>query len=171
MNFPPAEFPIIFTPGARTSNNRPLIDFSTTDGTSGIDHYEVGIIDKNQPLTESPVFVEAESPFQVPLVEGGKLEVIIRAVDKAGNVRDESIDVRQSFGFAKFFKNYPIYILIALIFFGLFMFFFHSLVGRHFIQHIRDIIKASKKENPPPPPTPPAPPASSLPVEQKLELK
>ena len=36
---------------------RTLVSFLTTDNLSGIDHYEVGVIDKSQPATESPVFL------------------------------------------------------------------------------------------------------------------
>jgi len=72
--------------------NRALVSFSTIDTLSGIDHYEVGIIDKTKSPLESPSFMEAESPYQLPAFVSGSLRVIVRAVDRAGNVRDESAD-------------------------------------------------------------------------------
>ena len=77
---------------AATVINRALVSFFTTDSLSGVDHYEVGIIDKTKSPLESPVFVEAESPYQLPTFISGNLRVIIRAMDGAGNVRDESVD-------------------------------------------------------------------------------
>ncbi len=156
---PPAEFKIEanYLVAAVISGERTLVSFFTTDNLSGIDHYEVGIIDKNQPATESPVFVQSESPFQVPLGIGGKLEVVVRAVDKAGNVRDESIDVREGNGTLGFFQKYPIYILLSIIFLGLFLFLFHFLVGHHVIAHTRQVWQLIRKDEklestiPPPP--------------------
>jgi hypothetical protein len=145
---PPAEFKpqINFLAAATILADRTLVSFFTTDNLSGIDHYEVGVIDKNQPPTESPVFVQAESPFQVPLSAGGKLQVIVRAIDKAGNVRDESVDVRLPFIITKFFQDYPIYILLGIIFLGLILFILHLLFGHHIIRHIHRIIAFIRKE-------------------------
>ncbi len=73
--------------------DRALISFSTTDTLSGVDHYEVGVIDKTKSPLESPSFVEAQSPYQLPAFISGNLRVIARAIDRAGNVRDEFADV------------------------------------------------------------------------------
>lgn len=73
--------------------DRALVSFFTTDALSGIDHYEVGVIDKNTSPLDSPVFVETQSPYQVPNLISGDLRIIVRAVDRVGNVRDESIDI------------------------------------------------------------------------------
>lgn len=146
---PPAEFTIKteFLVAAVIDVERTLVSFFTTDNLSGIDHYEVGIIDKTAPATESPVFVQAESPFQVPLDTNGKLEVIVRAFDMAGNVRDESVDVRVPFVITKFIKDYSVYILIAIILLGFIILILHYLVGHHIIRYIRRIIEILKKEN------------------------
>ncbi len=146
---PPAKFKpqTNFLVAAAVAAQRTLVSFFTTDNLSGIDHYEIGIIDKSQPATASPVFVQAESPFQVPLTEGGKFEVIVRAIDKANNIRDESIDVRQSFGIAKFFKEYPVYILLGIILLGVTLLVLHFLVGHHIIRYIRRVLEILKKES------------------------
>lgn len=128
------------------SKDRTLLSFFTTDNLSGMDHYEVGVIDRNQPLTEFPVFVEAQSPFQVPVYNGSNLEVIVRAIDKAGNVRDETINVKPPFIFAKFFKDYPIYILLGIIFLGLTFFILHFFIGHHVARYIAHVIAILKKE-------------------------
>lgn len=145
---PPAEFKpeINFMVAAAILAERTLVSFFTTDNLSGIDHYEVGVIDKNQPPTESPVFVQAESPFQVPLIADGKLEVIVRAIDKAGNVRDESTDVRLPATLTKFVKDYLVYILIAIILLSFIMLILHYLVGHHIIRYINHIKQILKKE-------------------------
>ncbi|MEK7564319.1 MAG: cohesin domain-containing protein [Patescibacteria group bacterium] len=136
---PPAEFTpeTNFLLAATILAERTLISFFTTDNLSGIDHYEVGVIDKLAPLTESPVFIEAESPFQVPINSGGKLEVIVRAVDRAGNVRDSSVNVEVPFIITKFIKDYIVYILLSIILLGFTMLVIHYLVGHHIIRAIR----------------------------------
>jgi len=126
--------------------DRTLISFNTTDNLSGIDHYEIGIIDKSQPPTVSPVFVQAESPFQVPLSAGGKLQVIVRSFDKAGNVRDEKVDVQIPFAMQTFIQKYLIYILIGIILLGFVILIIHYLAGYHIIRYINKVKQMMKKE-------------------------
>lgn len=128
---------------------RTLVSFFTTDNLSGVDHYEVGVIDKNQPLTDSPVFIQTESPFQLPFSKDGRLQVIVRAVDKANNVRDESIDIRMPFVITKFVQDYLVYILLGIIILGLVMLLIHYMLGYHIIRAIRRfrlILKNEKEE-------------------------
>ena len=136
---PPAGFTPVadYLMAAVIASNRTLVSFFTTDNLSGVNHYEVGIIDKNQPLTESPVFVEAESPFQVPLQADGKLEVIVRAVDNAGNVRDESVSVEAPWVISKFIQDYLVYILGGIILLGFVMLIMHYMFGHHVIRVLR----------------------------------
>jgi hypothetical protein len=135
---PPAEFTpeINYLMASAASTERALASFFTTDNLSGVDHYEVGVIDKSQSPTESPTFVQAESPFQVPLVSGDKLQVIVRAIDKAGNIRDESVDVRVPFVVNKFVKDYSAYILISMILAGLAILLTYYLFGRRIIRYL-----------------------------------
>lgn len=145
---PPAEFKPKedFLVSESVLAKRVLVSFFTTDNLSGLDHYEVGVIDKNQPPTESPAFVQTESPFQLPLVEDGNVRVIVRAIDRAGNIRDESIDVRTPFIFEIFLKQYLIYILVGIILLGFFVLVLHYLVGHHVIRHLRRVMQIVKKE-------------------------
>lgn len=147
---PPADF----TPetdyliSAAVFIERTLVSFFTTDNLSGIDHYEVGVIDKSQPVTASPVFVETESPYQVPMSKMGSLStVIVRAVDKAGNVRDASIDIKPPFLIEKYVREYIVYILGGIILIGLFALIIHYLVGHHIIRHLRRVFTLANKED------------------------
>ena len=146
---PPAEFKpeANYLVSAVILTERTLVSFFTTDNLSGIDHYEVGVIDKNQPATASPAFIEAESPFQVPLVEGGMLEVIVRAVDKAGNVRDASVDVRPPKVVGQFIKENIIYILMGIILLGFCMLILHYLFGHHIISRLRKAMRQIDRED------------------------
>ncbi|MEK7227470.1 MAG: cohesin domain-containing protein [Patescibacteria group bacterium] len=144
---PPADFKpeIDYLLAATILNERALVSFFTTDNLSGVDRYEIGVIDKSQPVTVSPVFVQAESPFQVPLTES-KLSVIVRAVDKAGNIRDVSMAVGSPSLVGKFMKNNLVYILLFIIFAGLIGLILHYLVGHHIIRYLRKAAELVKKE-------------------------
>ncbi len=148
---PPARFTpeVDYLVAAIILTDRTLVSFFTTDNLSGVNHYEVGIIDKSQPLTESPVFVEAQSPFQVPLQPDGKLEVIVRAVDNAGNVRDESVSVEAPFFLTKFVSDYIVYILAGIILLGFVILIMHYLFGHHVIRVLkkaRQMINSEKED-------------------------
>jgi hypothetical protein len=67
-----------------TSNNKPTIEFSTTDATSGLDHYEVNVDDKSLGTKTSPY------QFQNPLTDGIH-NVTVKAYDKASNIREGDI--------------------------------------------------------------------------------
>ncbi len=147
---PPAEFKpeADYLLAASVIIERTLVSFFTTDNLSGVDHYEAGIIDKNQPPTESPVFEEVSSPFQVPLNSSSKFQVIIRAIDKAGNIRDESIDVRQPFAITKFIKDYLVYILMGVIVIGFILLLIHFIFGHHIIK-VKEKPVLNNPNNPP----------------------
>lgn len=86
---PPAEFSINISPASRTSNERPIIDFATTDAVSGVDHYEIKIIPLDPPRAftgqnETPFFFETVPPYSGEFADG-RYEVIVRAYDQAGN--------------------------------------------------------------------------------------
>lgn len=144
---PPALFKpeIDYLLGAAVMSERALVSFFTTDNLSGLDHYEVGVLDRNQPVTVSPVFVQAESPFQVPL-SSDKLSVIVRAVDKAGNIRDVSIEVGPPSFLVKFIKDNLVYILLAIILAGLIGLIIHYLVGHHLIRYFRKAVELIAEE-------------------------
>mgnify|MGYP003393153764 CR=1 FL=1 len=145
---PPAEFTpkVNYVLAATILTERALVSFFTTDNLSGLSHYEVGVIDTSQPLTESPVFVQTESPYQIEIKNKAGLKVIVRAVDKAGNIRESFVDVKRPFGLTKFFEDNLVYLLMAIIFVLVFSILFHYLFGRHILSRLKRAIKMVKEE-------------------------
>lgn len=77
-----------FTPTADPKDNsekRPIIGFSTTDKTSGVDHYELKVDDGK--------FVKVPNSYQLPSITSGKHIVYVKAVDKAGNEKTSSVEI------------------------------------------------------------------------------
>jgi len=88
-NTAPAAFKVNFSPSDRTSNHLPIIDFSTTDAASGIDHYELKIVALDAPTAllgqnSTPFFIEVSPPYSRTLDDGG-YDVVIRAYDRGKN--------------------------------------------------------------------------------------
>lgn len=92
---PPAAFTLAFEPTLRSpvmTSREPTVSFITTDGLSGLSHYELKVID----LTEAPqkketqFFIEVTSPYKLPLLDTGEYEVMVRAFDQALNWQDSS---------------------------------------------------------------------------------
>jgi hypothetical protein len=123
------------------------VSFFTTDNLSGVAHYEVGTIDKSQPITSSPSFIQTESPFLVSLRDGARLAVVVRAVDKAGNVRDATIKVEKvpatliSVIGGRFAQVLLITLLMILEGYILYYIFKHRILNR-----LRRVFKAIKRE-------------------------
>ena len=102
---PPVEFKINVSPGTRTTSRLPIIEFFTTDQLSGLDHYELKVIsldlDNIQPGggTEN-FFIEAQGRYVPPKeLTLGSYDLIVRAYDRAGNVREviQSITIANPF--------------------------------------------------------------------------
>lgn len=58
----------------------PRVEFSATDATSGVDHYEVSL--------DGGEFATVTSPYQTPTLPVGMHSITVRAYDKAGNYRE-----------------------------------------------------------------------------------
>ena len=143
---PPAEFTPTVDYLAAAVANRFLISFFTTDGLSGVDHYEIGVIDKTAAASESPVFVQSDSPYQLSLANAANARVIVRAFDRAGNTRDESIDVKVPFAPWNFFLNHEVTILEFLLGLGLLLFILHYFFGHHIYRRLRQVWAILKGE-------------------------
>ncbi len=145
---PPAEFTPTFEILGTQDANRVLISFFTTDALSGINHFEVGVIEKSQPPTESPVFIQAESPYQLPRIITSDLRVIARVIDNAGNVRDEPLDIviKAPSPPPKRLADYAIQILIGSLALILLLFILHYLIGHKVIAHMREGLRLAKEE-------------------------
>lgn len=88
-----------FTPEIKTYTKligyQTVVYFETTDDFSGISHYEVSIVDLTAPEPTRSFFTEQISPYKIPVKKPGKYNVIIKAVDKAGNTRTAEVRFRQ----------------------------------------------------------------------------
>lgn len=145
---PPARFKpqVNYVVAAVVLVNRTLVSFFTSDNLSGVDHYEVGVIDKSSAPTASPVFVDAESPFQVPSASVSGVTVIVRAVDKAGNVRDESIDVRPPNAIAQFLEGYLVWILLLILLLIVVFFGGRYIFGHHVFENMIRALQLVRRE-------------------------
>ncbi len=124
---PPAEF----KPRAEVLQaailSRVFVYFETTDRLSGIDHYEIGIIDRKSAPEETPVFVEAKSPYQIPEKVSGNVRIIVRAFDVAGNVRDGVVDVYAASSIIESLsRNIPFWFMVLLLLFFIILNFFFT---------------------------------------------
>ncbi len=148
---PPAAFGVAVSPGARTSDKNPILRFFTTDTLSGFDHFEIKVVSLAKGPTENTFFFEATSPHQLLGITSGRYEVIVRAFDKAGNTRDESVTlhiVSSLFNFISgegldlifFVIPWNILIPILLILFILFGILSWTVVHRHH-HHLRHIVR------------------------------
>ena len=127
-----------------TGTNKYLVSFVTTDSLSGIDHYEVGLVDDNSENISSPMFVQTESPYLVPSTSKS-MHVIIRAFDGAGNIRESSIDLYPGVNIMIAMKRYALYLFIFLTFLLLLELLLHYLFGHHIIDHIKKMFLIFKK--------------------------
>jgi len=71
-----------------------MVYFETTDDFSGVDHYEVSLIDLSTREPSRSFFTEEISPYRVPFKKAGKYNAIIKAVDRAGNIRESETRFR-----------------------------------------------------------------------------
>lgn len=91
---PPADFNVRVSPSERTFVTQPVLQFASSDGLSGFDHFEIKIVPLKIDGRDSSgtgdgyLFTEAQSPYQTPELLYGTYDVIIRAHDVAGNIRD-----------------------------------------------------------------------------------
>lgn len=92
-NEAPASFRINISPGARTSNQSPILRFFTTDALSGLDRFEMKIIPLSPVETTEALFFRTDSPYRATNLKPGRYQIIVRAFDKAGNARDETTTV------------------------------------------------------------------------------
>ncbi len=146
---PPAQFTpeVNYVLASASIVERALVSFTTTDAHSGINHYEVGVINLQNPTTASPIFVEAESPYQVDLTKKPNFQVIVRAVDNAGNIRDQSINVVGKSLLSGYIDQYRPYIIYAIILLCFIAFLIHYLFGHHLLSAFIRAFSAARRED------------------------
>lgn len=94
-NTPPENFKVNIDTVGPAGAARSFAYFSTNDLLSGVDHYEVSVVDMTNPQeVANPFFVEASSPYQLPISKSGRYEIFVRAFDKAGNFTQSQTTLR-----------------------------------------------------------------------------
>lgn len=120
-SLPPAAFGIKVSPSERTSSKSPILRFFTTDSLSGFDHFEIKAVPLKSGPSESTFFFEASSPYQLTGLKSGRYEVIVRAYDKAGNSRDESVTLNILSSFFQFVSPEGVDLILFFVPWGLFI--------------------------------------------------
>lgn len=122
-----------------------FVSFFTTDEHSGIDHYEVGVLEAGQSADESPVFVRSESPYQLPKLLGKHFKVVVRVFDRAGNVTDEQLSVNVSTSVLSWVKEHIFALLGVLaaltILYGIFHLHLYNRVQRY-----KEVLRRMREE-------------------------
>ena len=91
----PADFAVEVIPGVRTTVTKPIFQFVSSDWLSGLDHYEIKliplkVIGRDKAISTELLFTEATSPYVPEELMYGTYQVVVRAYDKAGNLREQS---------------------------------------------------------------------------------
>ena len=112
----PAEFQIEITPSKITTSRNPTIRFGTTDAHSGINRYEYKIVHINPiPEDDTGFFIEAQLPEVLSLERGGKYDIIARAYDNAGNIREVIERIEVVTPFMKAVKSLWIWVVLIVL--------------------------------------------------------
>mgnify|MGYP001588302372 CR=1 FL=1 len=85
---PPKPFSITFPHGNKGWDPQPVVFFNTTDGESGVSHYEIKIGEDDKPLRSAPETFS--NPHALPERAPGNYTLLVTAADRAGNVRTAS---------------------------------------------------------------------------------
>ncbi len=71
-----------------------FIYFESQDFHSGLDHYEISMLDTTKSPVPAPFFIDATSPFKIPLQQTGQYQVVVLAYDRAGNQQEGEVRFR-----------------------------------------------------------------------------
>ncbi|HCQ86163.1 MAG TPA: hypothetical protein DIV58_01795, partial [Spirochaetaceae bacterium] len=82
---PPEAFSLAFDPAAETNAEQPLVRFATADQTSGLAGYWLSL--------DGQAFFSVTSPYTFAQPPEGRHSVVVRAIDKAGNIRQAAADL------------------------------------------------------------------------------
>lgn len=114
-NEPPEPFMVSVSPSDRTVSQSPIFRFSTSDALSGLDHFEMKIVPLSSGDTEAVSFFEASSPYQAVNWKVGRYLVVVRAIDKAGNTRDETVTASSDNPLSKLIGQEGVNLIFAVI--------------------------------------------------------
>jgi hypothetical protein len=107
-----------------------MVYFETSDDFSGIDHYEVSLIDLSGQGTLNSFFTEEKSPYKITLKKAGEYKIIVKAVDKAGNAKESEAKFKSTISVLKIgnyvFSQRLLFLIIGIVIliFGYFIYLF-----------------------------------------------
>jgi hypothetical protein len=127
---PPSKFKPEVNYIKSTDSPKAFVIFNTTDHLSGIDHYEVATISTDQPTQNTSIFIESQSPYIIPLQTNRNAQVIVRAIDKAGNSNDNYVTIQEPFFLSIFFREHIVLLLASML-----LLLLSSIIIHYFITH------------------------------------
>jgi len=136
---PPRDFNPYVETYTKLAGYQTMVYFETTDDSSGLDHYETSLIDLNVPEPSQSFFTEEVSPYKVPFRKAGKYNIIIKAIDGAGNIREKEVRFRMITPLISHLEGVglkikeiiiPWWVIILIIFGGLFIIFVCWIIKR-----------------------------------------
>lgn len=105
---PPAAFTPELDQEILTIEEIGILRFLTTDSASGIDHYEVKQIATSGEQGQEGLYVETTSPYTIQPLPAGSYRYVVRAIDRAGNQTEGTIDLEVVAGGLPFFARVPL---------------------------------------------------------------
>jgi len=85
---PPVSFSSQVEEESITEEQRALLHFTAADELSGVDYYQIKL--KGEDTEE--IFVERESPYQLPKLKAGRYSIFVKVWDRAGNFKEKEVD-------------------------------------------------------------------------------
>lgn len=82
----PKPFSVTFPHGNTGWEPQPVVYFNTTDGESGVSHYDIKIGSDAKPVKSAPL--ADSNPYVLPPQLPGTYTLLVTAVDNAGNIRN-----------------------------------------------------------------------------------
>jgi len=155
---PPKAFKITIDTAKILTSSRFFAYFSTEDSLSGMDRYEVSVVDMSDPQALSnPFFIEAVSPYQIPFEKTGEFAVLVRAYDKAGNFSEDKEILKTMSPFLSYTKEgiriknfllplFSIYFIIAGILVLIVWLIYNYLKRRNLGRRLRTEVAEAEKE-------------------------
>ena len=94
-NTAPNSFEPYLEPFSFTLGNDLLIYFNTTDSLSGVDYYQIKLVNLSDPQdVVLSGWSREESPFRISKEKSGAMSILVKALDKAGNFQEGKIQIR-----------------------------------------------------------------------------
>lgn len=155
---PPKPFKVKIDTAKIMTSSRFFAYFSTEDALSGMDRYEVSVVDMSDPQALSnPFFMEAVSPYQIPFETTGEFAVLVRAYDKAGNFAENREILKTISPFLSYTKEgiriknfllplYLIYLIIAAVLVLIGWLFYNYLKRRNLGKRLKTEVAEAEKE-------------------------